>query len=43
LLQLFKRKGLRVERWHGQKPKKAEKKRFIPVGLPLGITMLSCD
>ena len=43
LLQLFKRKGLRVERWHGQKPKKAEKKRFIPVGLPHGISMLSCD
>ncbi len=34
LLRLFERKGFRVERWHGEKPEKAKKKkRFIPVGL----------
>ena len=37
LLKLFERRGLRVERWHGEKPDK-KAKRFIPVGLdPLTI------
>ncbi|MFP6874256.1 MAG: TraB/GumN family protein [Verrucomicrobiales bacterium] len=44
LLKLFQRKGFRVERWHGERRDKPEKKtqRFIPVGINPAVLTLQC-